>query len=63
MYTLKIMLRHPDSYEDSRWCASHTFNTIGKCVNYLEKNYYSSLEDPDGQYKFEVYDSKGNVLY
>lgn len=42
MYTLKITLQYHDSYEESNWCASHSFNTERECYNYIEKNFASS---------------------
>ena len=54
MYTLKIMLQYTDSYEESNWYASHSFNTECERYNYIEKNYASDLENQDGRFNFEI---------
>ena len=63
MYTLKVTLCHPDSYEDARWYADHYFKTKAELYNYLELNYSSDLEDPDGRFRFEIYDPNDNLIY
>lgn len=56
MYALKIMLRHPDSYEESCWYTMRYFPTKSECLTYLEINYASDITDPDSRYMFEIYE-------
>ena len=62
MYTLKITLQYTDSYEESNWYVSHSFNTECECYNYIEKNYASDLEDQDSRFNFEIYNKNGNLV-
>jgi len=52
MYTLKISLRYPSSYEDSQWCNTFFFRSKEECFNYLESHY--NTEDPDCRFNFEI---------
>ena len=63
LYTLKITLQYPDSYEESHLYTSHSFSAKRECYNYIEKNYASDLEDPDSRCNFEIYDNNGNLVY
>ena len=62
MYTLKITIQNPSSYEEYAWYTSHSFNTEREWYNYIEKNYSSVLEDPGSRFNFEIYDKNGNFV-
>lgn len=58
MYTLKITLRYPESYNEKCWYVEHTFNSKDECFNFLEEYYSPDINDPDSQYNFEFYKCK-----
>ena len=56
MYSLRIYNR----YSEDNWYSEYEYLTKEECYNFLERNYASSMEDPDTPYYFEIIDYHGN---
>ena len=61
MYTLKIMLRYPETESDRRWYTAIFFRTKDECFDYLERNYPSNA-DSDCRFNFELTSPKGVLV-